>query len=128
MNVYEIVTLLCLIGMLILTLMRVVERRKNRERRFKRTSKTQTIVTEGYPEAGPFATENEAMGAFVPPFGSCVLSVEHRDDGWYRTYMVGSTTSLCYTYQASVSSQAYPLSGWLRAIVGLIKRAKDKYA
>ena len=90
--------------------------------------KTQTITTEGYPEAGPFETQSEAMGAFVPPLKNTVLSVEHRDDGWYRTYMVGSTTSLCYTYQAPVSSQAYPLSGWLRAIVDLIKRAKGKYA
>ena len=86
--------------------------------------KTQTITTEGYPEAGPFETESEAMRAFVPPLEHTVLNVEHRDDGWYRTYVVDSTTSLCYTYQAPVSSQAYPLSSWLRAIMGLIKRGR----
>lgn len=55
---------------------------------------TRTTVTVGYPEAGPFETKDEAMRAFVQPLGFFVLSVEHRDDGWYRTYIVSSTSSI----------------------------------
>ena len=85
--------------------------------------KTQTITTEGYPEAGPFETEGEAMGAFVPLLGNTVLSVEHRDDGWYRTYIVSSTTSLYNTWQAP--SQANQKPGGIKAVImGLIKRGR----
>lgn len=62
-------------------------------------TKTQTITTEGYPEAGPFETQSEAMGAFVPTIRYLVLSVELREDGWYRTYVVNSTTSTIDYYE-----------------------------
>jgi len=57
-------------------------------------TETQTTVTAGYPEAGPFETESEAMLVFMPSLEQMVLSVERRDDGWYRTYVVSSTTSI----------------------------------
>jgi hypothetical protein len=82
-------------------------------------TKTHTKTTEGYPEAGPFETESEAMGAFVPPLKDTVLSVEHRDDGWYRTYMVNSTTS---TYRTDLPSDWGRCPRWWR---GILRRARE---
>lgn len=75
-------------------------------------TKTHTTTTEGYPEAGPFETRGEAMG--VPLV--LVLSVELREDGWYRTY-VRSTTSTIYP-----GPYEYKLGPWWRRI---LRRARE---
>lgn len=59
-------------------------------------TKTRTAITDGCQEAGPFESE-EAAWLVVYPF-SCILSVEHRIDGWYTVYVITttiSTTMLC---------------------------------
>jgi len=55
-------------------------------------TKTQTTVTDGLQEAGPFESEEAAWSAILHPF-SCVLSVECRTDGWYTVYIITTTTT-----------------------------------
>lgn len=55
-------------------------------------TETQTSVTEGYPEVGPFESEEAAWDATLPPF-SFVRKIERRADGWYKVYTITTTTT-----------------------------------
>ena len=55
-------------------------------------AKTQTVITDGYQEVGPFESEEAAWDATVHRF-SYIINVERRADGWYKVYMVTTTTS-----------------------------------
>lgn len=61
--------------------------------------KTHTNVTEGYPEVGPFESEEAAWTGALRPIDqpgasiATVLSVERRADGWYKVYAISTTTS-----------------------------------
>lgn len=64
-------------------------------------TKTQTVVTEGYPEVGPFESEEAARAAALRPQDesfaawATILSVHRRTGGWYKVYAI-STTSTVY--------------------------------
>jgi len=102
MSIFNIVTIVCLIGMLIMAVITLVERRRRRRRRLnsassrsKRARANTKMRTETASWPGPF-TEAEAReyAASLDDRFTKVLAIIQEDDGWYVIFIRGSTSSL----------------------------------